>query len=152
MIFQGSAKSSVLETYRTADEAINSCVAQNKLDEKAKQLLMKLRTSVFTMIRKKVKADQEMSKSDAKTSVPESDAEKGRSNSDAENAMRNFNLNIYVNENQKICRIGEGGTLLVLNIIEGELDCEWNDVYGKIEGFTPGEVKDLGKTLDKIGA
>lgn len=97
-----------METFASADRAVHECSARFGNIEDGKKILWKLRTQVLAIIAQKM------------------------SKKDAENEMNNINLNIYMEDNMLSCKIGKGGTLLVINIIGNEVEYIWNESFGKV--------------------
>lgn len=120
-ILQGqtaSSDSDVLE-FETADRAINHVVQIFKDVDEGKKILMILRTAIIKIMRNKLPLKE------------------------AEDAMNNLQLNIYVDDRSASFKIGKGGTLLVINIIEGRMDYDWYDCQGKIQELTTEYIEKL---------
>lgn len=91
--------------------------------EEGVKVLQSLRTGIMRIIRKKKRAGMEISEKDV------------------ENEMNHLDLNIYVDTNSFVCKIGDGGTLLVINIVGNSMEYEWNDLCGTIEELSPKDIE-----------
>lgn len=109
-----------VENFPTPDKAMHSYAKKFQEYKEGKRILMDMRTRLIRIIRQKMKSDSE-----------------------ALEGINHLDLNVYVDDNVASCKIGNGGTLLIINIIGDTLDYEWNDTTGKIEDMSSEDIKQI---------
>lgn len=118
---QSSGSTSTEDTsFTTPDLAMHFYATKFKSYEDGKKILMKLRTQLIRIIKQKLKSD-----------------------SKALDGINNLDLNIYVDDNVASCKIGDGGILLIINIIGDKMDYEWNDTSGIIEEMSSEDINQI---------
>lgn len=117
--------------FEYADEAMHHCVEQFNDKDAGNRILQHLRSSIIRIIRYK-NTNQNLSEAEALVE------------------LNNLLVNVYLNNRRIRCQIGNGGSLLVINIIEGQLDYIWNLSHGEMNEIGIDEIPLLRDAMARL--